>query len=54
MTLSQDRTESIETRPDGTTIKYVSIDLTQIDPDEIDELDRPSYRDVERMIKYET
>jgi len=48
--------------PDGSTIKHVSIDLTKIDPDEVDELDRPSwdwspgprppaYREVERMIK---
>lgn len=55
-------TERVERRPDGSTIRHLSIDLTQIDPDEIDELDRepfdwspsirgPSYRDVERMIK---
>ncbi len=52
-------TERVERLPDGSTIKHVSIDLTKIDPDEPDELDRPawdwspgprppSYRDVER------
>jgi len=35
--------ERIERQPDGTTIKHVSIDLTKIDPDEIDELDRPAW-----------
>ncbi|HOO54374.1 MAG TPA: hypothetical protein PLY09_02520 [Methanothrix sp.] len=35
--------ERVETRPDGTTIKHVSIDLTKIDPDEPDELDRPAF-----------
>lgn len=57
-------TERVERLPDGSTIKHVSIDLTKIDPDEVDELDRPSwdwspgprapsYRYVERQITRE-
>ena len=53
--------EKTERLPDGSTIRHLIIDLTQIDPDEPDELDRepfdwspsirgPSYRDVTRSM----
>jgi hypothetical protein len=53
--------EKTERLPDGSTIRHLIIDLTQIDPDEPDELDRepfdwspsirgPSYRDVKRSM----
>jgi hypothetical protein len=53
--------EKVERLPDGSTIKHVSIDLTKVSPDEVDELDRepfdwspsirgPSLRDVKRSM----
>ena len=53
--------ERLEVMPDGSTIKHVHLDLTEVDPDEPDELDRepwdwspsirgPSYRDVTRSM----
>jgi hypothetical protein len=53
--------ERLEVMPDGSTIRHVHLDLTQVDPDEPDELDRepfdwspsirgPSYRDVTRSM----
>lgn len=53
--------ERIERRPDGSTIRHVHLDLTEVDPDEPDDLDRqawdwspsirgPSYRDVTRSM----
>jgi len=55
--------EKTERLPDGSTIKHVHLDLTQVDPDEPDELDRepfdwspsirgPSYRDVTRSMGF--
>ena len=53
--------ERLEVMPDGSTIRCVHLDLTEVDPDEPDELDRepwdwspsirgPSYRDVTRSM----
>lgn len=53
--------EKTERLPDGSTIRHVHLDLTEVDPDEPDELDRdawdwspsirgPSYRDVTRSM----
>ena len=53
--------ERLEVMPDGSTIKHVHLDLTEVDPDEPDDLDRqawdwspsirgPSYRDVTRSM----
>ena len=53
--------ERLEVMPDGSTIKHVHLDLTEVDPDEPDDLDRqawdwspsirgPSYRDVKRSM----
>jgi len=53
--------EKTERLPDGSTIKHVCLDLTEVDPDEPDDLDRqawdwspsirgPSYRDVTRSM----
>ena len=36
-------TEKVEKLPDGSEIRHVHLDLTQIDLDEPDELDRPSW-----------
>jgi len=55
--------ERLEVMPDGSTIRHVHLDLTQVDPDEPDELDRepfdwspsirgPSYRDVTRSMGF--
>jgi hypothetical protein len=56
--------ERVERLPDGSTIRHIHLDLTQVDADESDELDRPSwdwspgprpptYRDVKRSMGIE-